>query len=60
MNKFVVLLLGAAVLPACLYAEELEQPDNMELQLDELVVVSKKSAVREEADKLGYITKNAP
>ena len=61
MNKFVMLLLGAAALPACLHAEEIDRPhNNMEQELSELVVVSKKSAVREEADRLIYTAKNDP
>lgn len=64
MNTFCLLLLGAAALPVCLFAQE--QDDSIaaswekELELHEIVVVAKRPVVKQQEGKLVYLVKNDP
>ena len=64
MNKTYMLLLGAAALPACLYAHE--KNDSVlsewekEFELNEVVVVASRPVLKQAPDRIVYITKNDP
>lgn len=64
MNAIFKLLSGAALLPASLLAQEL--PDSAanswkkELELNEVVIVARKTMVKQQDGKLTYIVKNDP
>lgn len=58
------LLLGAATLPASLFAQEVNDsiaaPWDRELELTEVVVVAKRPVVKQQEGKLVYLVKNDP
>lgn len=64
MNLFRMLLLGAAALPVCLFAQETNDsvPENWEreLELNKVVVVARRPVVKQQEGKLVYLVKNDP
>ena len=64
MNTFRMLLLGAAVLPASLLAQETNDStatDNyLESTLDELVVIAPKEVLKQAPDRIVYTVRNDP
>ena len=64
MNKLCMLLSGAAVLPASLFANEpvdsVNASSDLESQLDEVVVSARRSALKDYPDRLIYMVKNDP
>ena len=64
MNRLKMLLLGAAALPVCLFAQETNDtvpsiPDR-ELDLNEVVVVARRPVLKQQDGKLVYLVKNDP
>ncbi len=64
MNRLKMLLLGAAALPVCLFAQEINDtvpsiPDR-ELDLNEVVVVARRPVLKQQDGKLVYLVKNDP
>lgn len=62
MNRLKMLLLGAAALPVCLFAQETNDtvpsiPDR-ELDLNEVVVVARRPVLKQQDGKLVYLVKN--
>lgn len=59
-----MLLLGAAALPMCLYAQEINDSVasswEKELELNEVVVVAKRPVIKQQDGKLIYLVKNDP
>ncbi len=64
MNILMKLLFGAAVLPASLYAQEVNDSVadswEKELELNEVIVVAKRPVVKQQEGKLIYLVKNDP
>lgn len=64
MNIFRMLLLGAAALPMCLFAQEnndsIAASWEKELELNEVVVVAKRPVIKQQDGKLIYLVKNDP
>ncbi len=64
MNNFKKLLLGVAILPASLYAQEANDSvaDSWEneLELNEVVIVAKRPVIKQQEGKLVYLVKNDP
>lgn len=64
MNKISKLLLGAALIPASLFAHETNDSITAswekELELNEVVVVAKRPVVKQQEGKLVYLVKNDP
>lgn len=64
MNIICKLLLGAALIPASLFAQELNDSIayswERELELNEVVVVAKRPVVKQQEGKLVYLVKNDP
>ncbi|MDE5870273.1 MAG: hypothetical protein K2H18_08560 [Muribaculaceae bacterium] len=64
MNKFYILLLGAVALPAPFWAQEPNdsswQAKDIERDLNEVVVVSKRPAIKQAPDRIIYTVKNDP
>ncbi|MBD5355410.1 MAG: TonB-dependent receptor [Bacteroides sp.] len=64
MNTFRMLLLLAAALPVSLYAQELNDsvPSEWEheLELKEIVIVANRPVLKQEPDRIVYLTKNDP
>lgn len=64
MNIFRMLLLGAAALPMCLFAQEnndsIAASWEKELELNEIVVVAKRPVIKQQDGKLIYLVKNDP
>lgn len=64
MNILKTLLLGAALLPASLFAQEnidsIADSWERELELNEVVVVAKRPVVKQQEGKLVYLVKNDP
>lgn len=64
MNRLKMLLLGAAALPVCLFAQKTNDtvpsiPDR-ELDLNEVVVVARRPVLKQQDGKLVYLVKNDP
>lgn len=64
MNRLKMLLLGAAALPVCLFAQETNDtvpsiPDR-ELDLNEVVIVTRRPVLKQQDGKLVYLVKNDP
>ncbi|MBD5309944.1 MAG: TonB-dependent receptor [Bacteroides sp.] len=64
MNNFKKLLFGAAILPASLFAQEVNDSVTdsweKELELKDVVVVAKRTVVKQQEGKLVYLVKNDP
>lgn len=64
MTIFRKLLLGAAILPVSLFAQEnidsIADPWERELELNEVVVVAKRTVVKQQEGKIVYFVKNDP
>jgi len=64
MNKYRKLLLGAAIIPACLFAREstdsIADAWDKELELNEVVVVARRPVIKQEPDKIVYMIRNDP
>lgn len=64
MNILRMLLLGVAALPVCLYAQEINDSVasswEKELELNEVVVVAKRTVIKQQDGKLIYLVKNDP
>lgn len=64
MNNLKKLLFGAAILPASLFAQEVNDSVadswEKELELNEVVVVAKRTVVKQQEGKLVYLVKNDP
>lgn len=64
MKKILMLLIGVAALPMCLFAQEkndsiLSEWDK-EFELNELIVVAKRPVVKQQEGKIVYLVKNDP
>ncbi|MDE6007120.1 MAG: TonB-dependent receptor [Muribaculaceae bacterium] len=64
MNKYLMLLIGAAALPACLFAQEANDSIlsewEKEFNLNEVVVVANRPVLKQTPDRIVYLTKNDP
>lgn len=64
MNRLKMLLLGAAALPVCLFAQETNDTvpsiSDRELDLNEVVVVARRPVLKQQDGKLVYLVKNDP
>lgn len=64
MNIFKKLLLGAAVLPTSLYAQELNDSIadswEKEFELNEVVVVARRPVLKQDPEKIVYLIQNDP
>lgn len=64
MNKFLILLCGAVAPSAPLFAQENNDSAsigmNKELNLNEVVIVAKRPVLKQEPDRIMYLTKNDP
>lgn len=64
MNNFKKLLLGVAILPASLFAQEVNDSVaeywEKELELNEVVIIAKRPVVKQQEGKLTYLVKNDP
>lgn len=64
MNTFRKLLLGAALIPMSLYAQEINDSTALSwernLELNEVVVIAKRTVVKQQEGKLIYLVKNDP
>ncbi len=64
MRKIFMLLLAVAALPMCLFAQEINDSISSdwekELELNEVVVVTNRPVLRQEPDRIVYLTKNDP
>ena len=64
MNRLKMLLLGAAALPVCLFAQKTNDTvpsiSDRELDLNEVVVVARRPVLKQQDGKLVYLVKNDP
>lgn len=64
MNRLKMLLLGAAALPVCLFAQETNDTvpsiSDRELDLNEVIVVARRPVLKQQDGKLVYLVKNDP
>ncbi|MDE6682736.1 MAG: TonB-dependent receptor, partial [Muribaculaceae bacterium] len=64
MKKSLILLLGAVALPASLFSQEKNDSTSsaveMERDLNEVVVTARRSAVKQQPDRIVYTIKNDP
>ncbi len=64
MNKILMLLLGVAVLPMRLFAQEVKDSNadawEKEFELKEVVVVASRPVLKQAPDRIVYMTKNDP
>lgn len=64
MNILNRLFLWTAALPACLYSQELNDSTandwSMDIELNEVVVVAKRTVLKQAPDRIIYLTKNDP